>query len=142
MNDSGLTRIAESAQGDTSADAERDPDASKDVPLGDTGLIGLVMLAEVMALTRSNTIDRMIPPDLAAKAAAAAAAPLAGGVIGPIAAPLFNEYLLAFSCKGRWFCPSCHQKRSSSSARCSPRHRSVHHVGVTISTPPPGQSAS
>ncbi len=59
-------------------------------------LIGLVMLAEVMALNRSNTIDRMIPPDLAAKAAAAAAAPLAGGVIGPIAAPLFNEYLLAF----------------------------------------------
>ncbi len=22
-----------------------------------------------------------------------------------------NEYLLAFSCKGRWFCPSCHQKK-------------------------------
>lgn len=22
-----------------------------------------------------------------------------------------NEYLLAFSCKGRWFCPSCHEKR-------------------------------
>jgi hypothetical protein len=21
-----------------------------------------------------------------------------------------HEYLLAFSCKGRWFCPSCHQK--------------------------------
>jgi len=21
------------------------------------------------------------------------------------------EYLLAFSCKGRWFCPSCHQKK-------------------------------
>ena len=22
-----------------------------------------------------------------------------------------HEYLLAFSCKGRWFCPSCHQKK-------------------------------
>jgi hypothetical protein len=22
-----------------------------------------------------------------------------------------NEMLLAFSCRGRWFCPSCHQKR-------------------------------
>jgi len=22
-----------------------------------------------------------------------------------------HEYLLAFSCKGRWFCPPCHQKK-------------------------------
>jgi hypothetical protein len=22
-----------------------------------------------------------------------------------------HEYLLAFSCRGRWFCPSCHQKK-------------------------------
>jgi len=22
-----------------------------------------------------------------------------------------HEYLLAFSCKGRWFCPACHQKK-------------------------------
>ncbi|NIA09552.1 MAG: hypothetical protein GWP10_07450 [Nitrospiraceae bacterium] len=22
-----------------------------------------------------------------------------------------HEYLLAFSCKGRWFCPSCHSKK-------------------------------
>ena len=22
-----------------------------------------------------------------------------------------HKYLLAFSCKGRWFCPSCHQKK-------------------------------
>jgi len=22
-----------------------------------------------------------------------------------------TEYLLPFSCKGRWFCPSCHQKK-------------------------------
>jgi len=59
-------------------------------------LVGLVMLAEVMALNRANTIERMIPPDLAAKAAEAAAHPLAGGIIGPVAAPLFREYLLAF----------------------------------------------
>jgi NADH-quinone oxidoreductase subunit J len=58
--------------------------------------IGLTMLAEVMVLNRSNAIERLIPPDLAAKAAAAAARPLAGGVIGPVAAPLFKEYLLAF----------------------------------------------
>lgn len=24
---------------------------------------------------------------------------------------VFHEYLLAFSCKRRHFCPSCHQKR-------------------------------
>jgi len=58
--------------------------------------VGLAMLAEVMAQNRDNTIDRMIPPDLAAKAAAAAATPMTGGVIGPIAAPLFTQYLLAF----------------------------------------------
>jgi hypothetical protein len=23
-----------------------------------------------------------------------------------------HEYLLAFSCKGRWFCPSCHSKKT------------------------------
>jgi len=28
-----------------------------------------------------------------------------------------HEYLLAFSCKSRWFCPSCHQKNVQSSAR-------------------------
>jgi NADH-quinone oxidoreductase subunit J len=56
--------------------------------------VGLAMLAEVMALSRGNTIERMIPPDMAARAANAPA--LAGGIIGPIAAPLFKEYLLAF----------------------------------------------
>jgi NADH-quinone oxidoreductase subunit J len=58
--------------------------------------LGLGLLAEIMALNRHNTIERMIPPDLAAKAAEAAARNTAGGVIGPIAAPLFKEYLLAF----------------------------------------------
>ena len=28
-----------------------------------------------------------------------------------------HEYLLAFSCKSRWFCPSCHQKNVQTSAR-------------------------
>lgn len=58
--------------------------------------VSLVLLAEVMALNRSNTIERMIPPDLAAKAAAAATTPMAGGIIGPVAASLFTDYLLAF----------------------------------------------
>ncbi len=39
-----------------------------------------------------------------------------------------HEYLLAFSCKCRYFCPSCHAKRSpggvsGSTRRCSPRCR-------------------
>jgi len=58
--------------------------------------IGLALLAEVMVLNRAETIERLIPPDLAAKAAALAATPMAGGVIGPVAAPLFTQYLLAF----------------------------------------------
>jgi len=29
-----------------------------------------------------------------------------------------NEYLLAYSCKGRHFCPSCHQKRTVEFAEC------------------------
>jgi NADH-quinone oxidoreductase subunit J len=58
--------------------------------------VGVVLLAEVMTLNRSNMIERLLPADLAAKAAAAAATPLAGGIIGPVAAPLFKEYLLAF----------------------------------------------
>jgi NADH-quinone oxidoreductase subunit J len=58
--------------------------------------VGAALLAEVMAMNRANTIEKLIPADLAAKAAEAAATPLAGGVIGPVAAPLFREYLLAF----------------------------------------------
>ena len=27
-----------------------------------------------------------------------------------------HEYLLAFSCKGRWFCPSCHQRKVQSTS--------------------------
>jgi NADH-quinone oxidoreductase subunit J len=59
-------------------------------------LVGVGLLAELMALNRSGIVERMIPPDLAARAAAAAAAPSPGGVIGPVASPLFKEYLLAF----------------------------------------------
>ncbi len=58
--------------------------------------IGLALLAEVMVINREYMLQRLIPADLAAKAAEAAAHPLPGGVIGPIAAPLFKEYLLAF----------------------------------------------
>lgn len=57
------------------------------------GLVGLVMLAEVMVLARSQ-----FPATLKLKAAAEAAPALdgPGGVIGPIAAPLFRDHLLAF----------------------------------------------
>ena len=58
--------------------------------------VGLALLAEVLALTREHTVERLMPRDLAARLAESAAHPLPGGVIGPIAAPLFNEYLLAF----------------------------------------------
>ena len=27
-----------------------------------------------------------------------------------------HEYLLAFSCKGRWFCPACHQRKVQSNS--------------------------
>ncbi len=54
------------------------------------GAVGLVMLAEVMVLARSQ-----FPATLKLKAAEAAIdGP--GGVIGPIAAPLFRDHLLAF----------------------------------------------
>ena len=29
----------------------------------------------------------------------------------------FSNYLLAFSCKSRWFCPPCHQKNVQATAR-------------------------
>ncbi len=35
----------------------------------------------------------------------------AGKIKGLTGGKMGNEYLLAFSCKGRWFCPSCHQKK-------------------------------
>lgn len=56
------------------------------------GAVGLAMLAEVMVLARAK-----FPEALTLKAAQGLA-PVDGtaGVIGPIAGPLFNQYLLAF----------------------------------------------
>ncbi len=57
------------------------------------GGVGLALLAEVMVLARAKFPAQLELP------AAVDAAPVVdgpGGVIGPIAAPLFNEYLLAF----------------------------------------------
>ncbi len=55
------------------------------------GLVGLALLAEVMVLARSR-----FPDELLLKAAQATPVDGPGGVIGPIAAPLFREHLLAF----------------------------------------------
>ena len=54
------------------------------------GLVGLAMVAELMALTRSEiTVKLVVPPVPNAVDGTA-------GIIGPVAAPLFREYLLAF----------------------------------------------
>jgi NADH-quinone oxidoreductase subunit J len=57
------------------------------------GFVGVLMLAEVMVLARTQFPDALIeraanalPPDVTAP----------GGVIAPVASPLFREYLLAF----------------------------------------------
>lgn len=56
------------------------------------GLLGLALVAELLALSRTSLDMRLSLP------AAPAAETLAGpaGIIGPVAAPLFKEYLLAF----------------------------------------------
>lgn len=56
------------------------------------GLLGLALLAEIMVLARSELDLRIQLPAAVTDNAAAGT----GGVIGPIAAPLFKEYLLAF----------------------------------------------
>ncbi len=56
------------------------------------GFIGIALLAEVMALTKGPLDLRLVVPAVAS----AATVDGAGGVIGPIAAPMFREYLLAF----------------------------------------------
>ena len=56
------------------------------------GLVGLVLLAEVMVLARTE----FKPVLLETPAVVATSTGGAGGVIAPIAASLFNEYLLAF----------------------------------------------
>ena len=55
------------------------------------GAVGLALIAEVFALTRAKT-----PISLTLPQGFAAAQIEATGAIAPIAAPLFNEYLLAF----------------------------------------------
>ncbi len=55
------------------------------------GAVSIAILAEVFALTKAKTpISLTLPQDFVAKQVEAA------GAINPIAAPLFNEYLLAF----------------------------------------------
>jgi NADH-quinone oxidoreductase subunit J len=54
------------------------------------GFVGLALVAEIMALSRNAFDLRLTVPPVAQSASGA------GGVIGPIAAPLFREYLLAF----------------------------------------------
>ncbi|MBX3175630.1 MAG: NADH-quinone oxidoreductase subunit J [Gemmatimonadaceae bacterium] len=56
------------------------------------GAVGLALLAEVMVLARSRfplRLEMPVPP-----AEVAVQGP--GGIIGPLAGPLFREYLLAF----------------------------------------------
>ena len=56
------------------------------------GAVGLALLAEVLVLARTR-----FPDSLTLKAAQGLApVDVTAGVIGPIAGPLFNEYLLAF----------------------------------------------
>lgn len=55
------------------------------------GILGLALLAEIMTLARSALDLRLVLP-----AAPVASAAAVGGVIGPVAGPLFREYLLAF----------------------------------------------
>jgi NADH-quinone oxidoreductase subunit J len=55
------------------------------------GAVGLAILAEIFALTKSKTpINLTLPQGYAARQIEAT------GVLAPIAGPLFNEYLLAF----------------------------------------------
>lgn len=53
------------------------------------GFIGLALVSELMALLKSPLDLRLVVP-------AVTAPPATGGIIAPIAAPLFKEYLLAF----------------------------------------------
>jgi NADH-quinone oxidoreductase subunit J len=54
------------------------------------GFLGLALLAEILALTRSPMDLRLVVPSVPATVGST------GGVIGSIAGPLFREYLLAF----------------------------------------------
>jgi NADH-quinone oxidoreductase subunit J len=55
------------------------------------GAVGVVLLAEIFALTKSRTPEMLtLPQGYAAEQVARS------GAVAPIAGPLFNEYLLAF----------------------------------------------
>ena len=55
------------------------------------GFVGLALLAEIFALTRARAPEHLsLPPGMVAQDVARL------GAIGPIARPLFTEYLLAF----------------------------------------------
>jgi NADH-quinone oxidoreductase subunit J len=54
------------------------------------GFLGLALLAEIMALTRSPMDLRLVVPSDPALVGST------GGVVGSVAGPLFREYLLAF----------------------------------------------
>ncbi len=58
------------------------------------GLVGLALLAELMALSAGGAISGLRTATPARPPSEVVASP--GGVIGPVAAPLFREYLLAF----------------------------------------------
>lgn len=61
------------------------------------GFVGLALVAELMTLTRSPMDLRLqMPAAVALANSGAESVNGAGGIIGPIAAPLFREYLLAF----------------------------------------------
>ena len=54
------------------------------------GLVGLALVAQIMALSRNSLDLRLTVPPVPQSATAT------GGVVGSVAAPLFKEYLLAF----------------------------------------------
>ena len=55
------------------------------------GLVGLALLAQVFALTRAQVSEKLALPENAVANQVAAQ-----GAIAPVAAPMFNQYLLAF----------------------------------------------
>ena len=54
------------------------------------GFVGLAILAELLTLTRSDVSMKLVVPPVANAAGGTA------GIIGPVAGPMFKEYLLAF----------------------------------------------
>lgn len=66
-------------------------DARGLLPKLGAGLVGVILIAELMVISRGRLAMRFVlPPDAANKDFAA------HGAVGSIARPLFNEYLLAF----------------------------------------------